>query len=263
MPICFVIQPFDSGKFDKRFDDVYKPAIDAAGLEAYRVDRDPKVEVAIEAIEAGIRNAAICLADITTDNPNVWYELGYAYASGRPVVMTCSEERVGRRYPFDIQHRSVVNYKSEAPRDFDELKKTITSRLKALLEKSAALRQLAESEQVAPTQGLSQPEIMLLAVLAGDTGLPGTSTSVWSLKNDAERSGLTSVGFALAFRRLLTKRLIESFEDTNDHGEPYNAARLSNIGWEWVERNESLFVLKKTSRSKAGKFDDMADDIPF
>lgn len=33
MPICFVIQPFDSGRFDKRFDDVYKPAIEAAGLE--------------------------------------------------------------------------------------------------------------------------------------------------------------------------------------------------------------------------------------
>ena len=32
MPTCFVIQPFDSGKFDKRFEDVYKPAIEAADL---------------------------------------------------------------------------------------------------------------------------------------------------------------------------------------------------------------------------------------
>jgi hypothetical protein len=32
MAICFVIQPFDSGKYDKRFHDVYKPAIEAAGL---------------------------------------------------------------------------------------------------------------------------------------------------------------------------------------------------------------------------------------
>ena len=71
MPVCFVIQPFDAGKFDKRFDDVYKPAIEAANLEAYRVDRDPAVDVPIEAIEQGIRNATVCLADITTDNPNV------------------------------------------------------------------------------------------------------------------------------------------------------------------------------------------------
>jgi hypothetical protein len=40
-------------------------------LAPYRVDRDPAVEVAIDAIEEGIRSATICLADITTDNPNV------------------------------------------------------------------------------------------------------------------------------------------------------------------------------------------------
>ena len=59
MPTCFVIQPFDSGKFDKRFQDIYKPAIEAAGLEAYRVDLDPGVLVPIESIEKGIRQAAV------------------------------------------------------------------------------------------------------------------------------------------------------------------------------------------------------------
>src|SRR5580693_3082579 len=83
MPSCFVIQLFASGKFDKRFEYVYKPAIEAEGLEAYRVDRDPGVDVPIDAIEEGIRTATICLADITTDNPNVWYELGFAFAAGR------------------------------------------------------------------------------------------------------------------------------------------------------------------------------------
>ena len=37
MPRCFVIQPFDSGgKFDKRYLDVFRPAILAAGLKPYR-----------------------------------------------------------------------------------------------------------------------------------------------------------------------------------------------------------------------------------
>ena len=53
MAMCFVIQPFDSGKFDKRFDGVYKPAIEAAGLEAYRVDRDPKVEIPMRQSKMG------------------------------------------------------------------------------------------------------------------------------------------------------------------------------------------------------------------
>lgn len=50
MAICFVIQPFDSGKFDKRFLDINKPAIESAGLEAYRVDNDPSVLVSNELI---------------------------------------------------------------------------------------------------------------------------------------------------------------------------------------------------------------------
>ena len=73
-PTCFVIQPFDGSKYDKRFEDIYRPAIEAAGLEAYRTDGDPAVEVPIDAIEEGIRDAALCLADITPDNPNMWYE---------------------------------------------------------------------------------------------------------------------------------------------------------------------------------------------
>jgi hypothetical protein len=32
---CFMIQPFDGGKFDKRFDEVFKPAVTAAGVEPH------------------------------------------------------------------------------------------------------------------------------------------------------------------------------------------------------------------------------------
>jgi nucleoside 2-deoxyribosyltransferase len=89
MQPCFVIQPFDKGNFEKRFWDVYDPAIRNA--EPYRVDQDDGVQVPIESIEQGIRDAAVCLADITSDNPNVWFELGFAFASKRPVVMVCSD----------------------------------------------------------------------------------------------------------------------------------------------------------------------------
>jgi len=107
------------------------------------------------------------------------------------------------------------------------------------------LRQIAESEQVAPTQGLSQPELIVLAVLPGNAGLPGTSTSVYSLKNDAERSGLTAIGFSLAFRRLFSKRFVDVTEEHDETGDSYDAARLTDKAWEWIEQNETLFVLRK------------------
>ncbi len=55
MSYCFVIQPFDRAN-TKRFEDVFEPAIRAAGLdEAYRVDRDPTTTVLIDKIEERIR----------------------------------------------------------------------------------------------------------------------------------------------------------------------------------------------------------------
>jgi hypothetical protein len=69
---CFVIQPFDKGEYDERFDQVILPAIQEVGLEAYRADRDPATDIPVADIEAGIRRAYVCVADVTINNPNVW-----------------------------------------------------------------------------------------------------------------------------------------------------------------------------------------------
>ncbi len=260
MPTCFVIQPFDSGKFDKRFEDTFKPAIEKAGLVPYRVDQDPNVEIPIEAIEEGIRDAAVCLADITTDNPNVWYELGYAFAAGKPVVMICSSERKDGRYPFDIQHRTVIGYTSDSASDFEVLKEKVRDRIQALMKKAERLKNVAESDPVAPREGLSQPELAVLATLAGEATLPESATGVYSLKSDVERAGFTSLGFSLGFRRLVRKGLIEAIESYDDYqGDTYPAARLTAEGWDWIEANEEMFAQKKSLASK----DDFDDDIPF
>jgi nucleoside 2-deoxyribosyltransferase len=256
MAVCFVMQPFES-KYDKRFDDIYKPAIESAGLEAYRVDRDRSVEVLIDAIEERIRDAAICLADITTDNPNVWYELGYAFAASRPVVMVCSSERAAK-YPFDIQHRTIIPYSVDSTRDFEELKRSITQTITARLTKRETLRQIAEKEQVAPVHGLSQQELIVLAVLA-DKAYPQSSVSFWTAKMEVERNGFTALGFSLGIRRLQSKALIETLDIEDENGEVYSGARITDKGWDWIEANEELFTLRRAPNK-----DDLDDaKMPF
>ena len=258
MPTCFVIQPFHS-KFDKRFDDIFKPALKEAGLDAYRVDRDPAVEVPIDSIEENIRNATICLADITTDNPNVWYELGYAFAMNRSVIMVCSDERTSGRFPFDIQHRTIIRYGSESSSDFEALGKGIIERAKALIRKNVVTRQVMENEPLAPQEGLSQIEILVLAIAAAETVVPGGSVSTFSLKHDAERSGLTAVGFGLALRRLQRRGFVNIIHQKDDDGTDYQAIVLEDDGWIWIDDHESLFSLTK-EENKPSDFD---DDIPF
>lgn len=127
---CFVIQPFDNGgEFDKRYNDIFVPAIEAAGLKPYRVDEDLSADVLIEKIHEKINTANICLADISEDNPNIWYELGYATARLIPLVMVSKE----RKFPFDMQHRAVIKYRTDSPQDFQILKNKITKKLNLLL----------------------------------------------------------------------------------------------------------------------------------
>lgn len=148
---CFVIQPISDTKFTKRYDDIYKPAIEATGLNAYRVDLDPTVKIPIEEIESRIKNSVICFADISTDNPNVWYELGYAFASGKDVVMVCDESR--NDFPFDIRHKNIIRYKTESPSDFSTLREKIIEKIKAYIQSQKTTEKLL-ANPLSETDGL-------------------------------------------------------------------------------------------------------------
>ena len=214
MEYCFVIQPFDKGVFDKRYEDVIAPAIRAAGIEPYRVDNDPKVEIPIEDIEKGIRQARICLAEITTNNPNVWFELGFALACGKNVVLISAEEREGR-FPFDVQHRTILSYKTKSSSDFDQIKDKISERLKALLEKEDSIKELSESSPIANAEGLSEHEIVALVSIMQNQFSSSDTVYSYAIQNDMERAGYTTIAASLAVRSLVRKKLLSIFSDTD------------------------------------------------
>lgn len=253
---CFVIQPFDGGKFDKRFDDVLAPAIKAASLEPYRIDRDPSVSIPIEQIQSGIEASRVSLADITTDNPNVWFELGYAIASKRDVVLICAEERT-TKFPFDVQHRTIIKYATESPSDFDALKAKITARLVALIEKESDLNLVANMSPVAAVQGLEQFEIATLVAVAQriDGGV-----SANFLQDDTEKAGFTRLATMLGIRGLMAKRMLEIYEE---HGwdEVYNAYRVTETGIAWLFQNRSNLKLHAEPSVRTESAD--GTEVPF
>jgi len=240
---CFVIQPFDGGVFDKRYEDTFSLAILDSGLDPYRVDLDPNVSIPIQDIESGIRDSRICFAEISLDNPNVWFELGYAIASGKEVVMVCSSERT-TKFPFDIQHRSVIRYASESARDFDDLRKKITTKIKAILSRDESLPKVVELAKLNKVDGLDQHEIVYLATLAENLDYPEDHASANKLKNDMERSGFTKIATSLAVKNLIQKEFVV-FGRYNDYeGDSYVGYTLSEKGWAWVLENQSRFMLR-------------------
>lgn len=259
MEKCFVIQPFDNDKFDKRFIDIFEPAILKADFEAYRIDKDLSVRIPIDDIEKGISESAICFAEITSDNPNVWYELGYAFACNKDVVMVCSDERQGM-FPFDIQHRHVITYKTSSTSDFKTLEDTITRKIKAFQQKIKTVKQL-NTTPIIETEGLKGHEIALLILIMENQISSEDSTSVYGLKNEMNKSGYTDIATSVGIRSLVKNGMIETFKsvDNYNNNEEYIACRLTDKGENWILSNQDQLQFRKPKNGDK----DITDDLPF
>lgn len=239
MEKCFVIQPFDNDKYDKRFVDIFEPAITKAGFEPYRVDRDLSVRIPIDEIEKGITECEICFAEISTDNPNVWYELGYAFSCVKEVIMVCSDERQPGKFPFDIQHRHIISYKTSSTSDFNTLADTITRKIKALQQKSKTVKTL-NSTPVIETEGLKSHEIALLILTTSNSISKEDIVSVYSLKHEMEKAGYTDIATSVGIRSLTKYGLIETFKvfDEWNNNQEYLGCKLTDRGEQWILENQ-------------------------
>jgi len=265
---CFVIQPFDNdGPFDARFDDVFVPAAGNAGLEAYRVDRDPSVAIPIDDIESGIDNARACLADITTDNPNVWFELGYAFARRKGVCLVCSEERK-TPFPFDVQHRNIHKYRVGSPSYFDDLRNTISERLKAIIDSETDMDRMASLSPVSSTEGLAPYEIAVLVSILNHGQLYDIVTGTAAIQQNLERAGFNETATAIALEELKRKRMIipDLVPSENQYESDYPGYRLTSDGLDWVLQNRSALNLTARAKPRTGYESPPPptdNDIPF
>ena len=240
---CFMIQPFDGGRFDKRYEDIYKPAIIAAGLDAYRVDADDLAQVPIDTIEEKIRAATICVADITLNNPNVWYEVGYAYASNKIVVLVCSDERT-EEYTFDVRSRNILNYKTESASDYQEFQKRLTKRINKLKTNSTVIPVTSVNTEIDNFEGLTYQEITFLGAILSSQESMDEYVSAWSVKEHMKRNGLNEISFNICMRKLLAKKIIETSVVNDYSGNEYNGILITQKGNEWILENEDKFSVE-------------------
>jgi len=109
---CFVMMPF-ALPIGSYYEKIYAPAIEKAGLRPLRADDEIfKTGKIIDQIWSGIQSSKVLIAELTGRNPNVYYELGLAHASGKPVVLVCSSEA---DVPFDLRHIRVIYYETTDP----------------------------------------------------------------------------------------------------------------------------------------------------
>lgn len=118
---AFVLMPFDP-EFDAIFNDLIKPALEEGGYDVKRADNILDQQNILKDIVRSIAEADLVVADLTSLNANVFYELGIAHTMQRPtVLLTQSSEDI----PFDLKSYRVITYSIhfiEAPQLLRKLK---------------------------------------------------------------------------------------------------------------------------------------------
>ncbi|PPK73911.1 uncharacterized protein DUF4071 [Methylobacter tundripaludum] len=113
---AFVAMPFGQKKgpdgtdidFNAIYENLLKPAIEAAGLEAFRADEEQAAGDIKTDMFQELLIADLVVADLTLDNPNVWYELGVRHALRSRGTVLIQGPRSTQ--PFDIYTDRKLNY---------------------------------------------------------------------------------------------------------------------------------------------------------
>jgi hypothetical protein len=96
---AFFICPFGNEAIDHNYEFVIKPVLKSHLIDIQRADEIASVGPVTEIITKAILRSRLVIADLTDERPNCYYEVGFAHALGKPVIILAHE---GSHRHFDI-----------------------------------------------------------------------------------------------------------------------------------------------------------------
>ncbi|MBF0344786.1 MAG: DUF4071 domain-containing protein [Nitrospirae bacterium] len=138
-PLCFVLMPFGkkpnaaSGliDFDAVYENLISLAIREAGMEPLRADEELTGGIIHKPMYERLILCQYAVADLTTANPNVFYELGVRHAVRSWSTVLLYAANVGQ-LPFDVAPLRAIPYKLNdrgVPEDIEHTKSILVQRL--------------------------------------------------------------------------------------------------------------------------------------
>ncbi len=97
--VCFIVMQFTE-EYNALYTDVIKPTCEEFGYKVVRGDDFYHSGLIIEDITKSIRECSLVIADVTPNNPNVFYEVGFAHGIGKTTILLSDRKR--DKLPFDI-----------------------------------------------------------------------------------------------------------------------------------------------------------------
>ncbi|WP_346236934.1 hypothetical protein ABDK00_013165 [Niabella insulamsoli] len=165
---CFVIMPitdpdgYESGHFQKVFEDIISPACKEAGFQPTRAEQVKQTNlIHLDILERLIKSPMV-ICDLSSRNPNVLFELGMRQAFDKPTVLI---QEKGTKKIFDISPMRILDYNRELKyRDViqsqKDLKETILATKKSTSENEGinSLVKLLSLSQPAALQEISEKD---------------------------------------------------------------------------------------------------------
>jgi hypothetical protein len=93
---------------DKSYSYIIKPAAEEAGLACKRADEIVHSGTIDVPMFEQLLTADVVIADVSTSNPNAFYELGVRHALRPYTTITMAEDKMV--FPFDISHMAIQKY---------------------------------------------------------------------------------------------------------------------------------------------------------
>ena len=182
-PHAFVAMPFGTkpgpdGKpidFNRVYVEYIKPALEDAGLEVFRADEELRAGDIRSDMFQELLISDLVIADLSIDNPNVWYELGVRHALRARGIVLIQAPR--DKQPFDIYTDRKLHYslKEGAPDP-----ETLERDKAALAEMAKATLQSWHGRKISPVfnllPNLEEPEWKRLRV--------GDAREFWAAHDD-------------------------------------------------------------------------------
>ena len=140
--ICFVIAPIGEQESDirKRSDQVLehiiRPAVESCGYKAVRADEIAEPGIITNQIIRHVVDDPLVIADLTGQNPNVFYELAIRHAIRKPLVQIINKVK---DIPFDISSMRTILVDHQDPDSVEKAKTEIQSQIQYLEANSSSL----------------------------------------------------------------------------------------------------------------------------
>ena len=108
-PRAFVVMQFSS-PYDEVYSNVIKAVCDPLDVDPIRADEIYGPGIIIKDVVDRIQRSDVIIADISPQNPNVYFEVGYALALGKPIILLAQRREADNQLPFDVSAFRVLFY---------------------------------------------------------------------------------------------------------------------------------------------------------